>query len=166
MTRIVERVLIEREPCQLSRDPWREVFARGRSLGNGTSLGQGRRCGREGAALDRERAEDEQCGCGIRRLLPLREWVGERERPLERRLRLGEAAQAEERAAQCPERASFTGDIPQTRFGAEKLVGEVLGLRELTTVECRIGEERERARQAGQVADRGRVLDASLGRAE
>jgi len=102
LTRIVERTLIERESRHLGRDPRREVFARGRPLGDGASLGKGRRRRREVAALDRQRAEHEQCGCGIRGLLPLRKRVGECERPLERRMRLREAAEPEERAAERP----------------------------------------------------------------
>ena len=45
-------------------------------------------------------------------------------------------------------------------------MGKVFCLCELTAIERRVGKESERARQAGEVAYRGRVLDASFDRAE
>jgi len=108
--------------------PQRRRFstAQGRSLGEGAGFGQGRGGRGEGAALDRQRAEHEQRGRGVRRLLALGERIGKCERTEESRLGLGEAPEPEERATERAERARFTGDIPQARFSAQELVREVL----------------------------------------
>src|SRR5947207_4065110 len=73
LPRVLERALIEREPRYLGGDARREVGSRRRSLRDRARLGKrGGRCG-EVTALDRERAEYEQRGRGIGRLLALRE---------------------------------------------------------------------------------------------
>ena len=96
----------------------------------------------------------------------MRQRIGERERPFQRRLGLGEAPEPEERPPQSSQCAGFAGDISESRFRAEKLMGKILGLCELATVERGVGEQRERASEPGQIANRGRVLDAALGRAK
>ena len=90
----------------------------------------------------------------------------EAQRTPQRRLRLGEAAEPEERPPEGAERSGFARDVSEARFRAQELVREILGLGKLPAIERRIGEERERSGQSGEIADRGGVLHASFGRAE
>src|SRR6185503_78055 len=108
----------------------------------------------------------EEGRCGIGRLCALCERIREAQRALERRLGLGEAAESEECPAERAQRTGFTRNGAKPRFGAEQLVREILCLRELSAIERGVGQDRESARESGEIADRGGVLDAALGRAK
>lgn len=132
---ILEPPLIEGEARELGGDPRREMFAGRRSLGDGASLGKGRRRRGEVSAFDGERRQNEQGRCGIGGLRALRERVREGERAPEGRLGLGETAEPEKRAAESPQRAGLARNIPEAGFRAEELMREILGLRKLAVVE-------------------------------
>ena len=107
LPRVLERALIQRQARQLRGDARRKVGPCRGSLGDGARFGK---CGRglgEVAALDRERTKDEQGRCWVGRLRSLREWIRQTERASKSRLRLSEATEPEERAAESAQRAGF-----------------------------------------------------------